>query len=168
MTADVLDGLTDRRQQQKVDEIRESSLAHLRLSYMTETVRLANGPGADLENLGQGSNKRSERSPDPNGNNIARYKDTHASGNQHFYWSTKVMWDDWTNRMRAGSEPDRQRRILPRPFRCIQAELTGSDARGHRMQLHNEKEDMRPDSVWIGGMGKLPYFEAGEGDVGMA
>lgn len=43
-----------------------------------------------------------------------------------------------------------------------------SGARGHRMQVHSVKEDQRPDSTWVGGLGKLPYFEAGEGNVGMA
>ncbi|KAF6241634.1 hypothetical protein HO173_000345 [Letharia columbiana] len=152
----------------KVDEIRESSLTHLRLSYMTRVVQIANGLGADLENLGQGSNKRTHRSPDPNGNNIARYKDTQASAKQHFYWSTKVMWDDWTNRKHADSEMASQGRILPRPYNYIQAEMIESGARGHRMELHSEREDKRPDSTWIGGMGKLAYFEAGEGNVGMA
>ncbi|KAL9136597.1 MAG: hypothetical protein Q9175_002189 [Cornicularia normoerica] len=88
----------------KVEEIRESSLTHLRLAYMTKLVQIANGLGAKLENLGQGCNKRAHRSPDPNGNNIARYKDTQASGNEHFHWSTKVMWDDWRNRMHADPE----------------------------------------------------------------
>lgn len=158
----------ENRYREKVDEIRESSLTHLRLSYMTEIVQSANGLGANLENLGQGSNKRVDRSPDPNGNNIARYKDTPASAKQHFYWSTNVMWSDWKNRMHASSEMTSQEDILPRPYDCIQAEMIESGARGHRMQLHSEEKDKRPDSTWIGGMGKLPYFEAGEGNVGMA
>ena len=27
-----------------------------------------------------------------------------------------------------------------------------SGARGHGMELHSEKEDRRPDNIWIGGM----------------
>ena len=98
---------------------------------MTKMVQTANGPGADLENLGQGSNKRALRRPDPNGNNnIARYKDTTASANQHFYWSSKIMWDDWKNREHADPEMASQGRILPRPFDFIQAEMIESGAGG--------------------------------------
>ena len=134
---------------------------------MTRIVRTANGLGASLENLGQGSNKRIDRSPDPK-ENIARYKDTKAIENGHFYWSSKIMWDDWRNRMHADSEMASQGRILPRPFDYIQAEMTESGTTGHRMQLHCDKEDKRPDSTWLGGIGKLAYFEAGVGNVGMA
>lgn len=70
--------------------------------------------------------------------------------------------------MDADSEMASQGRILPRPYDYIQAEMIESGARGHRKQLHNKKMDRRPDSAWIGGMGKLAYFEAGEGNVGMA
>ena len=81
MTADIQ---IIRLHQEKADEIRENSLNHLRVSYMTEMVQTANGTGADLKNLGQGSNKRALRRPDRNGNDVARYKDTTASANQHF------------------------------------------------------------------------------------
>ena len=148
--------------------MRESSLNHLRLSYMTNMVQTANGLGSDLENLGQGSNKRAIRRTRLDGNNIARYKDTKASANEHFYWSSEIMWEDWMNRVHADPKVASQGRILPRPFELIRAELIESGVGGHRMQLHSEKEDKRPDSTWIGGLGKLPYFEAGEGKVGMA
>lgn len=143
--------------------MRESSLAHVRLSYMTE---IATGAGAKLDNLGQGSTRRVDRSPD--GNDIVGYKETEASKNQHFHWSTKVMWDDWMDRMHANSDTASQCRILPRPYDDIQAEMIESGAKGHRMQLHGEPEDKRPDSTWVGGIGNLTYFEAGEGQVGMA
>ena len=157
---------TNRAQQKEVDEIRESSLAHVRLSYMTEIVQGATGVGAKLDHLGQGSNRRVDRSP--NGTSIPWYKETEASKDQHFYWSTKVMWDDWMDRMHANSDMASQCRILPRPYDDIQAELIESGAKGHRMQLHGEMEDKRPDSTWVGGIGNLTYFEAGEGKVGMA
>ena len=123
---------------------------------MTEVVQKANGPGANLENIGQGSNKRTYRSPDPHGNNVARYKDTKASQNEHFYWSTKVMWEDWKNRMRANPEMASQGHILPRPYSYIQAEMIGSGAGGHKLHSSKDKEE-GPDSTWIGGIGKLPY-----------
>lgn len=78
------------------------------------------------------------------------------------------MWSDWKNRMHASSEMTGEGPILPRPYDCIRAEMIESGARGHRMQLHSDSEDKKPDSTWIGGMGKLPYFEAEEGNVGMA
>ena len=129
-------------------------------------VQTANGTGADLKNLGQGSNQRALRRPDPNGNDVARYKDTTASANQHFYWSTKIMWDDWRKRERADPEMASQGCILPRPFDFIQAEMIESGVGGHRMQLHDEKEEKRPDSTWIGGLGKLPYFRGAIEAVG--
>ena len=70
--------------------------------------------------------------------------------------------------MHADPEMASQGRILPRPFDYIQAEMIESGAGGHRMQMHSARADKRPDSVWIGGLGKLSYFEAGEGDVGLA
>ena len=130
--------------QKKVDEIRENSLNHLRLSYMTEIVQTANRTGADLKNLGQGSNKRALRRPDPNGNDVAMYKDTTASANQRFYWTTKIMWDDRRKRERADPEMASQGRVLPRPFDFIQAEMIESGVGGHRMQWHSEKEEKRP------------------------
>ena len=159
---------TNRPHQKKVEEIRDRHLTRLKLAYMTEFVQKVNGQDANLENLGQGSNAREGRSPNPDGNNIARYKDTKASNSQHFYWSTKVIWEDWEIRKIADPEMASQDRILPRPYHYIQAELIESGTRGHRMELHSEGKDKRPDSTWIGGMGKLPYFEAGKGDVGMA
>lgn len=131
---------------------------------MTQVVQMADGPGANLENLGQGSNKRVDRIPDPKGNNMLRYKDTSGSKNQHFYRSTNAIWIDWRNKMHANSEMASQGRILPRPYDCIQAEMIESSARGHRMRLHREENDKRPDCTWIVGKGKLPYFEAGEGN----
>ena len=148
--------------------MRESSLNHLRLAYMTKIVQTAKGQSAQPEDLGPSSNERAIRGPDPKGNDIARYKDTQASANQHFHWSTRIIWDDWTERMYADTEMASQGRVLPRPFGIIQAEMMESGAGGHRMQLHCEKGDRRPDSIWVGGLGRLPYYEAGEGDVGMA
>ena len=135
---------------------------------MTEKVQMADGLGAELENLGQGSNERARRSPDAKGNYITRYKDTQASANQHFYRSSQIMWDDWRTRMDADPEMTSQDRILPRPYDCIQAEMIEAAVGGHRMQLHNDGEDRRPDSTWIEGLGTLVYFEAGEGNVGLA
>lgn len=43
-----------------------------------------------------------------------------------------------------------------------------SGAGGHRRRLHSEKEEKRPDSTWIRGLGELPYLEAEEGNVGKA
>lgn len=148
--------------------MRESSLNHLRLAYMTKIVQTAEGEGAQLEDLGPSSNERAIRGPYPEGNDIARYKDTRASANQLFHWRTRMMWDDWMERMHADAEMGNQGRVLPRPFDFIQAEMVESGAGGHRVQLHCEKGNRRPDSKWVGGLGRLPYFEAGEGDVGMA
>ena len=148
--------------------MRERILNHLRLAYMTKIVQAAKGQGAQLEVLGPSSNEHAVRGPDPKGNDIARYKDTKASANQHFHRSTRIVWDDWMERMYADPGTASQSRVLPRPFNIIQAEMMESGAGGHRMQLHCEKGDRRPDSLWVGGLGRLPYFEAGEGDVGMA
>ncbi len=135
---------------------------------MINIVQKVDGEVANMENLGQDANGREGKRPDRFANNTARYKETKASKHQHFYWSTKVMWDDWMDRMEANSEMARQGRILPRAYDSIQAEMLGPGAKGHRMELHGEENDRRPDSTWIEGAGNLAYFEAGEGHVGMA
>lgn len=78
------------------------------------------------------------------------------------------MWNDWRKRMDVDSEMTSRGRILPRPYDYIRAEMVDSGTRDHRMQLHSEAEDKRPDSAWIGGIGMLLHFEAGVGNVGMA
>ena len=148
--------------------MRESSLNRLRLAYMTQIVQTAKGQGTQYEDLEASANERAIRGPDPKGNDVARYKDAKASANQHFHWSTRIIWDDWMKRMDADPEMASQGRVLPRSFEIIQAEMMESGAGGHRMQLHCEKGNRRPDSTWVAGLGRLPYFEAGEGDVGMA
>ena len=148
--------------------MRESCLNRLRLAYMTKIVQTAKGQGAQYKDLEPSANERAIRGPDPKGNDVARYKDTKASANHYFHWSTRIIWDDWMKRMYADAEIASQGRIFPRPFEIIQAEVMESGAGGHRMQLHCEKGNRRPDSTWVVGCGRLPYFEGGEGDVGMA
>ena len=61
-----------------------------------------------------------------------------------------------------------QGHILPRPYAYIQTEMIVSGVRGNRMRVHCNREDERPDRTWLGGLGKLAYLEAEEGEVGMA